>query len=196
MNHLMSHLRTPSFARRRRTLVAVAALAGLALAGCSSSKSATPPATTSTRPAPPTSLTIPLKVTACELFFPRSDVKQLFGAAPDQEHPEATNTGGKSCFYGWSAANIVRSMVVSEDPGTKAYGAKIVPNAKPYAGLGDEAFVAAHSISNALIIQFVKGGKTYGVTYTAGGFQGVHADPSDQVLQLETMLKAAAAKIA
>ncbi len=190
----MSHLRTPSFARRGRSVAAVAALAALALAGCSSSKSATPPSTSTTQPS--STSTTPAKPVDCTVFLPSANVKTLFAAAPQQVRTETAPNGGKTCIYIYSSPSLVRSLVQSVNSGTASYGEKILPNAKPITGLGEKAFIAQHSLSNALIIQFVKNGKTYNVTYSSGGFQGRHSDPSDQTQQLLTMVKAAAAKIA
>ncbi len=193
MNHLMSHLHAPSLTRRGRSIAAVAALAGLTLAGCSSSKSATPPSTSTTQPSS-TSTTL-AKPVACSLFLTSANVKTLFAAAPQQTKTETGPNGSKTCIYSWSSPTLVRSLVQSVNTGTAAYGEKILPNAKPITGLGEKAFVAQHSLANALIIQFVKDGKTYGVTYSSGGFKGRHSDASDQTDQLLAMMKAAAAKI-
>jgi hypothetical protein len=178
---------------RSLAATALALLTALLLAACSSSShNSDAPTTTTTAPS---ATTVKPAAAKCDSWLPRADVTALFGAPAQTEIARSTSPGAKTCVYSWSSPDYVKSLDVSFTPGTAAYGCKILPNAKPVTTFGPMGCIAQHSITNALIMQFVKNGNTYSVLYNYGGLQGNKADPSDQVGQLASMVKAVAAKL-
>jgi hypothetical protein len=136
----------------------------------------------------------------CPIIEPAA-VEAFFGGKATQgqlnTEPEEQDDGITSCRITRDADQIVQSLVVSEVEGTATFdqALKVVPNAEPYTGLGDKAFVARNSISGATIVQWTKGDKTYSVTYNIGGFQGQQANPAQKHDQLMAMIQEAAATL-
>ena len=172
---------------------ALALLAASTLAACSSSSHKSDPSKTTTTT--PSSTTVKPLAKKCDSWLPRADVTALFGAPAQAEVSRSSSPGAKTCVYQWNSPDYVKSLDVSSTPGAAAYGCKILPNGVPVTTFGPVGCVAQHSITNALIIQFVKNGTTYSVLYNFGGLRGNKADPSNQTTQLENMVKAAAAKL-
>jgi hypothetical protein len=172
---------------------ALALLTAGTLAACSSSGHNSDPSNTTTTT--PSSTTVKNAAAKCDSWLPHSAVTALFGAPAQAEVARSSAPGASTCVYQWNSPDYVKSLDVSVTPGTAAYGCKILPNGVAVTTFGPVGCVAQHSITNALIIQFVKNNKTYSVLYNFGGLRGKKADPSSQAAQLENLVKAAEAKI-
>jgi len=185
--------------RRAKALAITGALALLvASAGCSSSggadaaksttssvKSTTPPSTTAAQAAALAKLPDP-----CTLLS-KADVTALFGAAPLRTLPQPPLVQSllKSCTMSGEYGRKTYAIIVGVASGTAAYSQALAAAAKRVPGLGDTSYALPHSLGNALIIQFVRNGRTYSVTYSASDPNGT-TDPASQQAQLVAMMKA------
>ncbi|HET9730847.1 MAG TPA: hypothetical protein VFR41_15555 [Acidimicrobiia bacterium] len=179
--------------RRRVRAVVGGALIACMLAACSSSGGTTAPKTTTTALAPSTIGGKPPS-DPCQ-FFTKAEIATLFRQTGFSMRAANVLNGARSCAIGLDKDNLVHSLVVTAAAGTQTYGEKIIPNARPLAGLGDKAYVAARSIANALIISFIVRGNTYTISYSGGGFAGKHFDPNTQQDELTNLVKTAAARL-
>jgi len=184
--------------RRAKAVAIIGALAFVAAsAGCSSSGGSSAAKTTTSSHASTTPTTTAAQGAAlaqlpdpCTLLS-KADVTALFHAAPLRTLPQPplVQTLLKSCAISGEYGRTTRALIVGVASGTAAYAQALASTGKPVPGLGDKSYVAAHALGNTLIIQFVRNGRTYSVTYSATDPNGA-IDPATQQAQLVAMMKA------
>ena len=184
--------------RRAKAVAIIGALAFVAAsAGCSSSGGSSAAKTTTSSHASTTPTTTAAQRAAlaqlpdpCTLLS-KADVTALFHAAPLRTLPQPplVQTLLKSCAISGEYGRTTRALIVGVASGTAAYAQALASTGKPVPGLGEKSYVAAHALGNTLIIQFVRNGRTYSVTYSATDPNGA-IDPATQQAQLVAMMKA------
>jgi hypothetical protein len=138
----------------------------------------------------------------CPIFTPAA-VEEFMGGKPtqgtlnDNTDGQGDGSGSLSCRITRETPDTVESLVVTVAPGTEIFeeALRIVPNAEPLSGLGDQALLARNAISGATVVQFTKGDTTYSITHNIGGFGGTQANPAQKHDQLMAMIQEAAAAL-
>jgi hypothetical protein len=136
-------------------------------------------------------------------FLTPAAVEEFMGGKPtqgtinDNTDGKGDGSGTLSCRITRETPDTVESLVVTTAPGTALFeeALRIVPNAAPLSGLGDQALLAKNAISGATVVQFTKGDTTYSITHNIGGFGGTVANPAQKHDQLMAMIQEAAAAL-
>ena len=186
--------------KAHRTIrLAAAATLSLSVAACSSSSKPKSQTKTTTSTLSPGQKTVTTVLNApvgdpCVYIGP-SNAAHLFGLAERALHKKAGPIiNGQSCTFSTLANNITYVLTVSIQQGTATYGERYIANAQHLAGLGDTAFVAKHSIGDAVIIGLVAHDRTYTITYAKNGTPGSNVNAAAQADELLALVRSGLAR--
>jgi hypothetical protein len=111
------------------------------------------------------------------------DAAELFGEEAQVEEDASPVKIGASCIYGNVAGeelgNVAHLLQVRVYDGEQFFGPETYDDEESIAGLGDDAFVRTSDGAGGIVeVQFVQGGKTVSLSYSA---VNIGVDDSDKV---------------